>query len=391
MFGSWSNQVGFPVLKVSRSENGSIVLSQEKYDTVQQNETSKSTWWIPYNFGSASYPNLNDTKPSGWLEKNQTEAIIEWKENESKWNNSDWVLFNTQQTGYYRVWYDDTNYDLLNKELNEGKFDETIHPLNRAQILDDLQEFVTSGRVSPKNLCNTMTYLAREKSYAPWTVAKRAITEWNQHLQASEKLPTFQRIVQSLVQPYYEQVKLIEEENDEILDKLARNTAVNLACEFGVSKCLDDTYSEFQKIISGNKTSQNVRGIIVGNGIRKANAEEIEKLWNQFLDSSSNDERQEIITSLGNIQDESILELYLKKSIEDFAGKTVSAAEREKIITTINGGGQHGVSLTINFLKDQLENVNKALGSVSTIMTNVAKRVLTTEMQTKVIKLNDFV
>lgn len=384
LFYSWSHQIGFPLLKVNRSEDGSIGLSQEKYDAVpQQNNTSKSLWWIPYNFGSASNPNLNDTKASGWLTNNQTEQIIEWKENESKWNKSDWVLFNTQQTGYYRVWYDDSNYDLLNKELNEGEFEKTIHPLNRAQILDDLQAFVLSGRVSAKTLCNTMTYLEREKSYAPWDAARRAIAQWKKHLQASEKLDTFHKVVRTLVAPYYKQVKLIEDEKDEILDKLARNMAVNLACEFGVPECLDETYSEFQKIISGNKTSQNVRGIIVGNGIRKANADEIEKLWNKFLDTQSNDERGEIISSLGNIAEES-LEIYLKKSIEDFEGKTVSAAERTQIITTISGSGQKGVSLTIDFLKSELANVNKTTNSVPSILNNVANRILTEDMFTKV-------
>lgn len=386
LFGSWSNQKGFPVLKVTRNENGTVSLAQEKYDAVPDPEKpDSSTWWIPYNFATASNATFDVTTPSGWLEQGQKELLIQSTEGVSTWTNEEWLLFNRQQTGYYRVLYDDKNYKLLNKELNDGELDK-IHPINRAQILDDLQDFVSSNRVPANNLCDTMAYLKKETSYAPWVAAKKAINDWNQNLQNSEKLKNFKKFVGDLVEPYYKQLSLTEQKEEVILDKLARNMAVNLACEFGVEKCLDDTYAEFKELLKGTKPSQNIRGIITANGIRKATNEEIATLWTKFLNNTSNDERQEILSSLGNIQNEATLEFYLKKSVEDFGDKTVSASERLKIITTIVGGGQKGVSLTIQFLTNatEMDNVNTKIGSLSTIFQTIAARVLTSEVKTQV-------
>ena len=53
------------------------------------------------------------------------------------------VIFNVQETGYYRVNYDKQNWELIIKQLNE---DHTkIHVINRAQIIDDAINLARSG------------------------------------------------------------------------------------------------------------------------------------------------------------------------------------------------------------------------------------------------------
>lgn len=153
LFGSWSNQKGFPLLKVTRNyANGSMTISQEKYTAIYRpNEIDPSTWWLPYNFASANKPEFEKTTPLGWLPKGTREKLIE-PNKDTKWTNTDWLLFNRQQTGFFRVLYDERNYDLVNKALNSNDR-EKIHPLTRSQYLDDLAEFVRSGRLKPMPQC----------------------------------------------------------------------------------------------------------------------------------------------------------------------------------------------------------------------------------------------
>ena len=56
---------------------------------------------------------------------------------------NEWVIFNTQETGYYRVNYDDRNWqNLINLLIqNHSK----IHDINRAQILNDGLNLARAG------------------------------------------------------------------------------------------------------------------------------------------------------------------------------------------------------------------------------------------------------
>lgn len=387
LFGSWSNQKGFPLVTLIRNENGSITLSQGKYSAYVTNETDKSTWWIPYNLASAQNATFNQTLPSGWMAKGEQTKLIVSDGSEIKWTNNDWVILNRKQTGYYRIQYDEKNYNLIIKELNDGDVNK-IDPLNRAQIIDDLHELVLRERISAKHLCNALNYLPKEKSYAPWQAANKIFDDWNHNLQFSKKLSSFKSLIGKLVTPYYDHLTLNDWADDEpILNKLSRNIAINLACEYGgdASKCLQETYSKFQEIINGKKIKPNIRFAVILNGIRSANDEEIKKLWSLFLHNSDKEERQEILSSLGNIARDATLDEYLKKSIADFNDKIVDVTERTKIITTIAGGSQKGLSLTIQFLAKELENVQKIVGFVPSILHTMGRYILTAETETKVI------
>lgn len=380
LFGSWSNQKGFPYIKVTRNANGIVSLQQKKYALTASNETDE-TWWIPYNFVTAQNPEFNETKPIFWMKQGEPEALINNTSSQLNFTNSDWIVLNVKQTGYYRILYDDMNYDLIHKELDTNL--SKIDPINRAQIFDDINDFVLTDHLNAKHLCNAMQLLEKELAFAPWQAAKRAINTWTEHFQVSKKADKFKEIVKTLVTPYYESLTLTEKENEEILTKIARSTAVNLACENGVEQCLADTHAKLNEYIKGDKISQNIRGIAIANGIRSATSTEIESLWNKLsTNQTSSDERSEIISSLANIKEKSTFDIYLAKSVE--VSNQTSQEERQKIIAAIAGGSQNGLSAAIDFVAQNLEKVQTNAGPVLPILKSMAEHVLTTGIQTKV-------
>ena len=54
-----------------------------------------------------------------------------------------WVIFNLQQPGYYKVNYDDHNWNLLIQQLLKDH--RAIAPINRAQIIDDALDLARAG------------------------------------------------------------------------------------------------------------------------------------------------------------------------------------------------------------------------------------------------------
>lgn len=75
--------------------------------------------------------------------------------------------------GYYRVNYDKDNWKKIAEYLDSENYTK-IHPLNRAQIIDDSCYMVRTKRLSPIIFLEIIKYLSRETDYIPWYSAFRA-------------------------------------------------------------------------------------------------------------------------------------------------------------------------------------------------------------------------
>lgn len=95
---------------------------------------------MPLTYTSQEKPNFNDTLAMAWMKASQPSVTIQ-----SLPNKNQWVVFNLQETGYYRVNYDDNNWILLIQQLNNNH--EAIHVINRAQIIDDAMDLARAGEV----------------------------------------------------------------------------------------------------------------------------------------------------------------------------------------------------------------------------------------------------
>merc|ERR1719192_759391 len=67
------------------------------------------------------------------------------------------VIFNVQQTGFYRVNYDKKNWKLIAKQLQRNHT--AIHVINRAQILDDAFNLAKSGLLDYEVALSLTSYL----------------------------------------------------------------------------------------------------------------------------------------------------------------------------------------------------------------------------------------
>ena len=96
-------------------------------------------WWIPITFTTQSNPDFQTTKPSIWMSDKESSKRIE-----GLLPKTEWVVFNVQQTGYYRVNYDQANWDALIQQLNSNH--DIINVINRAQIIDDALDLARAGK-----------------------------------------------------------------------------------------------------------------------------------------------------------------------------------------------------------------------------------------------------
>ncbi|XP_001356176.3 thyrotropin-releasing hormone-degrading ectoenzyme isoform X1 [Drosophila pseudoobscura] len=152
---TWILQNGYPVVNVIR--NTSLVLIQNHFSF---NESRKEVWWIPLTYTIQSEQNFSDTRPKAFFPANSPLLKLDVFVPEN-----DWIIFNVQAMGYYRVNYDEKNWDLIAKALSEDH--QSIHVLNRAQIVSDALFLWKNKRISWSTALNVLKYLVDEDEFEP--------------------------------------------------------------------------------------------------------------------------------------------------------------------------------------------------------------------------------
>ncbi|GFY53408.1 aminopeptidase N [Trichonephila inaurata madagascariensis] len=160
---SWTLQMGYPVVSVVRNyAAGTATVQQSRFLLEPSAEsTDTSSWEIPFTYTDGLNPVWNP-KTKMWLHK--TNGSIKGLPSRDYW-----VVANVQEVGYYRVNYDEHNWRLLIKQFQQDH--KKIHPVNRAQIIDDSLDLARAGLLDYQLALNTSLYLRNEDEYLPWKAA----------------------------------------------------------------------------------------------------------------------------------------------------------------------------------------------------------------------------
>lgn len=182
---SWTHQAGYPVVNVNRNyDNGTFTLTQQKFNLMPDDdddvENVGASWSIPFNFFTDTN---SETVTKGYFSRDDTSLTVE--QISQTWSSNDWIILNHRQTGFYRVNYDEVNWNLIISELNDGNY-ETIPVLNRAQLIDDAFNLARANKLSYKIPFRLIEYLKVETDYIPWMTTMNALSHINRFYVQSE-------------------------------------------------------------------------------------------------------------------------------------------------------------------------------------------------------------
>lgn len=127
---TWTTQAGYPVVTVERqADKKKLIISQQRFLLKTKEHNDTSLWEIPLNYASPleSDHNFTSTQHLFIMPRNQKSFEVVLR------NATDWIIFNVQQTGYYRVNYDNETWKNIAVALQQNDHS-GIHVLNRAQV-----------------------------------------------------------------------------------------------------------------------------------------------------------------------------------------------------------------------------------------------------------------
>ncbi|XP_018399656.1 PREDICTED: aminopeptidase N-like [Cyphomyrmex costatus] len=353
---NWIDEPGYPVITVTWNKNlsGVVSITQERFFLVKPVKVDKTQWYIPINYVTEESPEevMPTDKKSRWLIPGTSTSL-------DKLNNTKWILFNKNQTGFYRVNYDDSNWQKLASYLKSPYY-ANISTTNRAQLIDDALNLARSGHLAYKTALQITSYLSNETDYIPWYAAVRSFNYLDSVLVGGKNYTEYHKYVAEKIKPFALKVNYKDWENGTHVDKLAKVLALNAACKYGLEDCnnfvnkkltdwLDNKKKEDEK-----KLLPDLRRGILCAGLRNASAQ----IWNEALQkyktTKDKDEKADILAGLGCATSKEIVQKFLALTVEKDSHVDIFA-----VVNSIYAGNAESFDILVEFINDNIETIRK--------------------------------
>ncbi|KAM3926243.1 aminopeptidase N-like [Leptodactylus fuscus] len=354
---TWVLQMGFPVVTIDTTRG---LIEQQHFlldpnATVTRPSEFHYLWIVPITYIIGSQPQQNF-----WLKQ---PADIHEPFNLTGQGN--WLLANINETGYYRVNYDDGNWDRL---LNQLNVDHSAIPLiNRAQIINDAFNLARAQIVSTTRALETTKFLAKEVEYMPWQAALSSLNYFIQMFDLTEVYGPMKAYMKQQATPLFEYFKRITNDWTKIPDTLTEQyneiNALSMACRYEIPECgqlVTRLFNEWKN--SGvNNIHPNLRYTVYCNAIQQGGVEEWNFAWEQFRNTTNAQEADKLRAALTCSKEPWILNRLLEFSLDP------KMIRRQDTVSTINNVASNiiGQSLAWNFVRANWPKLRQQFGDSS--------------------------
>ncbi len=218
----WTEQPGFPVVKIDAAGEDALSLTQERF-TLNQKDAKPLTWKIPVTLGA----------PSRLVELGSEPVRFQKLPGEI-------LKANAGGVGYYRVEYG-RGFDALVRHVTE------LAEADRLNLLNDTWALVEAGRVPAASYLELATKLAGDNSYA--IIGKIVDSVWfiDGLSRGRTERDAFRKWARDLLQPQLDQLGWDAKPGEKPLDDLRRNGVIRTLGGFGDESVLRETRARFAK------------------------------------------------------------------------------------------------------------------------------------------------
>jgi aminopeptidase N len=356
---SWENQAGFPVVFVYKNYSNFMTIEQKRF--YYGNETSNNVWHIPLTY----YTSMNSRPLMFWFTTKSVSSSLKWKD-----ENSDWIVVNSQLSGYYRVNYDRNLWERLIRVLISDP--SKIQLLNRAQLLDDSFHLARAKQLTYDIFMHIFSYLKHETDYIPWAVANKAHNSIRSWLSLSPEIyGKFYSLMKINVEAFFNRLGVNSISDEPRVDRYARNIAINIACFYQNENCLTMTNTKLKEFIYNNQEIEpDLINSIYCNGARIADEELYEKMIEKLMSEPTVAGRNRLSVGIDCIQNTTLYTNFLNLSLN--SSNILTSTERERIVSTAPKNSKDHLFVLISWLTNRYRDIgflssNMLLRTISNI------------------------
>ncbi|KAM0729596.1 Aminopeptidase N [Formica fusca] len=364
---TWTTQAGYPVVSINIDDKGIFHITQQRFLLRNLNKTPTNViWWVPLTWATQTKPIFDNTLAKYWLSNEKDTIDLNPIDNIDP---KEWVIFNVQLSGFYRVNYNYDGWQRIFNVLNSDKFDE-IHVLNRAGIIDDLLNLGRAGILNYEIVLNGIEYLNQETNYLPFKAAFNGLDYLNKRFTGYDEHSLFKKHVLSLIYNKRKKLGYEDSTNDDRLTILLRREANNWACNLGDDECIRVYMKKFKQWKNTSvPIKPNERTTTYCVAARYGTPEDWEFLWKQYLNSNYVTDQTVIISALGCSLNITILEKYLGYAISSYATNRIRKQDSTNVFAAVYNSGLIGAEYILDFVEKHYKEMEKYYGGQRTIAT----------------------
>ncbi|XP_061855431.1 aminopeptidase N [Colius striatus] len=322
----WTLQMGFPVVTVNTLTGlvNQTHFLMDPNSVVDRPSVFNYIWIVPI-----TWMTPGQTGSRYWL--TDISAINE----QFKVAENSWLLLNLNVSGYFRVNYNQENWDQLLNQLSTNH--QVIPVINRAQIIDDAFNLARAKYIDVTVALNTTRFLSSETEYMPWKAALNNLQYLQLMFDRSEVFGAMTKYIQKQVTPLFNYYK--ETTNnwtnipDGLMEQYNEINAINTACSYGIAECqeLANSYSrQWMSNASNNPIPANLRSSIYCTIVALGGEEAWDFIWERFKEATVVSEADKLRTALTCSTIPWILNRYLQYTIDP------SKIRKQDATSTIN-------------------------------------------------------
>ncbi|XP_026839621.1 glutamyl aminopeptidase [Drosophila erecta] len=310
---TWTEQMGYPVLNVSKVGEGSFQISQQRflsnpasYEEAPSDSPYGYKWSVPITWFADD--GSRDSFIYGYDVDFAGIAVT---------SEVQWIKLNVNQTGYYRVNYDDNLWALLIQQLttNPARFEIS----DRAHLLDDSFALADASQLSYRIPLGMTAYLAQERDFVPWYVASNKLRSLHRSLMFSEGYVSYLTYARSLIAGVYGEVGWTVDANDHLRNRL-RVSILTAACALGVPDCLQQASERFNAFLQNpsSRPSPDLREIVYYYGMQQSTSQSSwEQLFQLFVAETDASEKVKLMYGLSGVRNSQYLFNFLVLASSD--------------------------------------------------------------------------
>ncbi|NWI25638.1 AMPN Aminopeptidase, partial [Sula dactylatra] len=309
----WTLQMGFPVVTVN-TVTGTV--SQEHFllgnaSAVERPSIFNYTWIVPIT----------------WMKRDAVAGDRYWLTNSSAINNQfkvsnpSWLLLNLNVTGYFRVNYNQENWDQLIQQLLNNH--QVIPMINRAQIIDDAFNLARAKYINVTVALRTTQFLSQETAYMPWEAALNNLHYFQLMFDRSEVFGVMSKYIRNQVMPLFNHYKTITSNwttvPSGLMDQYNEINAISTACSYGIPECQElatNYFNLWQKNVTVNPIPSNLRSSIYCSIVATGGQDAWNFIWKRFKEATVVSEADKLRTALSCSPHPWILNRYLQYTLD---------------------------------------------------------------------------
>ncbi|KAM4039269.1 aminopeptidase N [Anomaloglossus baeobatrachus] len=351
---TWVLQMGFPVVTINTAD-GSLTQKHFLLDP-NSNVTRPSEfnyiWYVPI-----SYTTSTSGQGNIWLTKERD------TNNSLRLTGSNWLLANINVTGYYRVNYDDENW---NKLINQLNVDQLVIPvINRAQIIDDAFNLARAQIIQTTRALQTTSFLNKEVEYMPWQATLNSLSYFTQMFDRSDVYGPMKAYMKKQVTPLFNYFKTLTgnwtTRPSTLTEQYQEINAVNMACSYGITECGELATEWFNEWITTdrNPIHPNLRSTIYCNAIARGGELEWNFAWEKFRATTNAQEADKLRAGLACSKEPWILNRLLEYSLDS------TKIRKQDALSTITNVANNvvGQCLSWDFIRANWERIVNDIGA----------------------------